>query len=148
MMIVWWTIPGSQVAMEWHPEEGVTFDSTAVEQGPGIVSMALGKPWGPQWSGPREATGQPLKDLSATFASEANILPTAYVITWIDDVTGRAVSWDRRDNRWRMLTAERRGEVLRVAREGTTLRDIETSTINEAGDVALDLLSNARSTIT
>lgn len=140
MMIVWWTIPGSQVAMEWRPEQGMTFDSTVVEQGQGIVSMALGKPWQPQWSGPQDATGQPLKDLSATFASEANILPTAYVITWIKDITGRAVSWDRRDNRWQLLAAERHGDVLRVAREGIPLRDVEASTINEAGDVALELL--------
>jgi hypothetical protein len=90
---VWWTIPGSEAAWEWSPDRAVVRTGRLAAEG-GALRFRAAEEWAPMWTSPRTRAGfQALKDLSALFAEECNIMPGDMRIFWV--AHERAVSWHR-----------------------------------------------------
>lgn len=101
---VWWTIPGSEVAWEWLPDQAVVRTGRLSADG-GALRFRAAEKWAPMWTSPRtRADFQAFKDLTALFAEECNIVPGDMRILW---VTGDgAVSW------WRSTGGLERHDVM------------------------------------
>jgi hypothetical protein len=94
---VWWTIPGSDVAWEWLPDAPVVRTGRLVTGG-GASRFHGDQEWAPMWTSARTRAGfQALKDLTALFAEECNVVPGAVRVFWI--AGERAVSWSRATGR-------------------------------------------------
>jgi hypothetical protein len=94
---VWWTIPGSPVAWEWVPGDAVAHTGRLTDEG-GALRFEAAERWTPMWTSARMREAfQALKDLTALFAEECNVLPGDMRILWVGG--DRAVSWHRATGR-------------------------------------------------
>ncbi|GAA2113054.1 hypothetical protein GCM10009780_69710 [Actinomadura alba] len=81
------------MAWEWLPDRAIVRTGRLTAEGEAL-SFQKADEWAPMWTSPHTRAGfQALKDLTALFAEECNIVPGDVRIIWVADE--RAVSWCR-----------------------------------------------------
>lgn len=140
-MVVWWTIPDSYVAWEWRPDDAVIVDGRLVREDVEGCYLVPAATKAHPWPAPRRPIGQPLAEMAALFAMEANIRPTGMAVTWVRGAA--AVQWDRRTDRWaRLRVGTRHGH--RCLYGGVDLTDAPVpGGLEEAGAIAPAILGSA-----